>query len=262
MTPRSSTVLSTGRNARLQQLYQRYHDRRFVQRDPLIVLYDYPQVPDREIVGLLAALLAYGNVTAILGGIDEMLTRLDRRPHQVITTETEAKLRRRLRGFRYRVTSERDMAALLIGVKRLIDRHGSLQQCFLTQPAGDDATHMTTLGGFVDELTAAARHRLYHLLPHPDRGSACKRLNLYLRWMVRHDAVDPGGWDRVEASGLVIPLDTHMQRMARHLRLTRRKTATLPTALDITAKLRRICPEDPVRFDFALTRPGILKEIG
>lgn len=249
------------RSVLLQGLYDRYHHRRFVTRDPLIVLYDYPGSAEREIVGLLAACLAYGNVTAILGGIAGVIGRLDGQPLDVVTSATEADLRRRFRGFRYRVTSGPQIAALLIGVQRVIAEHGSLHEAFAWHVAESDVTVMPGLGRFVDNLTAAAGSPLMHLLPHPQRGSACKRLNLYLRWMVRCDAIDPGGWSRIDPAKLVVPLDTHMHRMARRLRLTRRKTATLATALDITASLRRICPTDPIRYDFALTRPGILGDL-
>lgn len=249
------------RNDLLQSIYDRYHHRQFVTKDPLIVLQDFPEPAQREVVGLIAACLAYGNVTAILGGIAGVIDRLDGDPLAVITESTEVDLRRRLRGFRYRVTSDVEMTALLLGMRRLIAEHGSLHDAFAAHVIESDVTVVDAMGRFVDAFTDAAGHRLMHLLPHPGRGSACKRLNLYLRWMVRCDAIDPGGWSRIAPAKLVVPLDTHMHRMARRLRLTRRKTATLATALDITKSLRRVCPEDPIRYDFALTRPGILGKL-
>ena len=99
------------------------------------------------------------------------------------------------------------------------------------------------------------------MLPCPSRGSACKRLNLYMRWMVRRDDIDLGGWDRVPASKLVVPLDTHMHRIALAFGATRRKQANLRTALELTAAFRAIAPDDPVRYDFALTRFGIRSDM-
>jgi uncharacterized protein (TIGR02757 family) len=99
------------------------------------------------------------------------------------------------------------------------------------------------------------------LIPTPDRGSACKRLNLFLRWMVRRDDVDPGGWDGVPPSKLVVPLDIHMHRIALTLGLTERKQADLRTAIEITEAFRKLSPSDPVRYDFVLTRFGIRKDL-
>jgi uncharacterized protein (TIGR02757 family) len=106
-------------------------------------------------------------------------------------------------------------------------------------------------------LRAEARGARNYLLPDPAAGSACKRLHLYLRWMVRRDAVDPGGWSRVRARQLVAPVDVHMHRLGRALGFTKRRQADARTALEITAALRRFAPHDPVRYDFALTRLGI-----
>ncbi|MCD6487215.1 MAG: TIGR02757 family protein, partial [Syntrophobacterales bacterium] len=98
------------------------------------------------------------------------------------------------------------------------------------------------------------------LLPSPAKGSACKRLNLFLRWMVRHDDVDPGGWDDISSSKLIIPLDTHMHRICLALGITKRKQADMKTALEITRSFQVMAPHDPVRYDFALTRLGIRKD--
>jgi len=116
---------------------------------------------------------------------------------------------------------------------------------------------LPALGRFVDELCSAAGGLDDHLLPRPERGSACKRLNLWLRWMVRRDAVDPGGWTGVSPAQLVVPLDVHMHRICRALGLTRREAADLRTAVEITDAFRSFAPDDPVRYDFALTRLGI-----
>ncbi|MFC1474950.1 TIGR02757 family protein, partial [bacterium] len=110
---------------------------------------------------------------------------------------------------------------------------------------------------FVDEIMRGGNRSCY-LTPAPRRGSACKRMNLFLRWMVRRDDVDPGPWTDVPASKLVVPLDTHMHRISSGMGLTSRKQADLKTAIEITDAFRAISPEDPVRYDFALTRLGIL----
>ena len=114
---------------------------------------------------------------------------------------------------------------------------------------------------FVKRLNAFTSGKRKHVLACPDKGSACKRLNLFLRWMVREDNVDPGGWNQVPASMLIIPLDTHMHRIGHSFQLTSRKQADMRTALEITKAFREMSPQDPVRYDFSLTRLGIRNDM-
>ena len=153
------------------------------------------------------------------------------------------------------------VAELLIGMKGVLDSHGSLNACFTSHraDAAAEQPHLDAISGFVEALCAASGGRLYHLIPHPARGSACKRLMLYFRWMVRRDSVDPGGWTGLNTADLIVPLDTHVHRMSLRLNLTRRRQPNLATAMEITRGLRAICPADPLRYDFALTRPGIMR---
>jgi uncharacterized protein (TIGR02757 family) len=133
--------------------------------------------------------------------------------------------------------------------------HGSLEACFLAHEPIDAETTLPGLTGFTRELRRGREPD--SLLSAPEKGSACKRLHLYLRWMARRDDVDPGCWTRLRPELLVVPLDTHMHRAARALRLTRRKQPNLAAALDVTAAFRRMNPTDPLKYDFALTRLGI-----
>ena len=258
----STTTLplrDTARRRWLEALYARYHHPRFLDSDPIRVLYDYEAPRDREIVGLIAACLAYGNVKAILGGIGNVLRRLGPSPRRYVERSSAERIRADFHDFRYRVTAPADMAGLLVGVRSVVARHGDLHAAFLQHDAGDDPTTLTATAGWVGELCEGAGRPLHHLLPHPGRGSACKRLNLYLRWMVRRDPIDPGGWSGIRPSKLIVPLDTHLHRVALELGLTRRRQPNLRTALEVTEALRQVCPDDPLRYDFALTRPGILR---
>ncbi len=292
MTALSHPPLPRSRELRrlwLEDLYTRFHDPQYIGTDPLVVLYRYENPADREIVGLIAALLAYGNVKAIMQGIENVLRRLGASPYDYITHSSPTAIARDLRGFRYRVTSEAQMTALITGVKFAVAEYGSLNAAFIGVPrpaqalrsrpcvlahdsgtrptrglAGRGTQHLDQLAGFVDALTAGCggdADALLHLVPHPSRGSACKRLMLYLRWMVRRDAIDPGGWIGLSTVELIIPLDTHVHRMSRRLGLTRRKQANLVTAMEITARLRQFCADDPLRYDFCLTRPGIMRVV-
>jgi len=244
----------------LEGLFRRYHRPELIPPDPLQVLRRYADPADREIVGLVAALLAYGNVKAILGGVEGVLERLGERPARYLCEHGPAALGRRFEGFRYRVTSAADLTGLLVGARGLIRRHGSLDAALGACLAAADDGLLPGLGRWADALTASAGRPLHHLLPHPGRGSACKRLMLYLRWMVRRDAIDPGGWTSVSPARLIAPVDTHMHQVALALGWTRRRQANLATALEVTAALRGACPADPIRYDFALTRPGIRRE--
>jgi uncharacterized protein (TIGR02757 family) len=247
----------TAERAWLEGLHRRYHHRRHCGLDPITFLYDYPDPADREIAGLVAAALAYGNVKAMRPAIATVLDTLGAEPRRRLDGTPPRRLRERLSGFRYRFTTGAQMAGLLCAARAVCRGHGSLEACFAAHD-GEDATVLGGLGGLVDELAGAAPCSLSHLLPHPDGGSACKRLNLYLRWMVRRDAVDPGGWDAVDPRRLVMPLDTHVHRTALVRGWTRRRSADLRTALEITGVLAAVSPGDPLRYDFAVTRPGIL----
>lgn len=241
----------------LETLHARLNRREFVSPDPLEVIYRYNADADREVVGLVAACLAYGRVAQILRNLDTVLAALGPHPAEALRDEG-AKLTDGLNGFQHRWTPHEEIAALFDGIARALRTHGSLQACFLAhQPAGADNT-LPGLTGFTRELRRGGPPN--SLLSAPEKGSACKRLHLYLRWMARRDEVDPGCWKGLSPGLLVIPLDTHMHRAARALRLTRRKQANLAAALDVTAAFRGMNPEDPLKYDFALTRLGIRRD--
>ena len=245
----------------LDDLYRDVNHRRYVHPDPLEFLYTYRRVADREIVALLASSLAYGRVAQILKSVSDVLGRVGPAPARYLAEATPGKLRRKMRGFKHRFSTGRHVAAMLVGAKGVIARHGSLGACLAKGVSEDDATVLSALKAFVSEITEAAGDDCGHLLPDPQRGSACKRLCLMLRWLVRKDEVDPGGWSGIPAAKLLIPLDTHMHRIARGLGATTRKAADMRTVVEVTEAFGRLAPEDPARYDFALTRLGIRGEM-
>jgi len=164
-------------------------------------------------------------------------------------------------GFCHRFAGEAHLVALLTGIRQVLRQYGSLNACFIEGFGKDDATVIPALCAFVDRLHATAAGRAGHLLSDPRKGSACKRLHLFLRWMVRKDRVDPGGWTGISPAKLVVPLDIHMHTIGLRLGLTRRKPADAVTAVEITQGFARFAPHDPVRYDFALTRFGIRREM-
>ena len=244
------------RKGRLEALYRHYNSRRYVHPDPVEFLYACEDVGDREIVALLASCLAYGRVVQILRSVSRIVDQMAA-PAAFLEGATLDALRRRFLGFRHRFADGEDVARLLHAVKMAREGFGGLENCFLQGLRESDDSVIPALGAFVKELRSRMDGDPGHLLPAPERGSACKRLHLFLRWMVRRDEVDPGGWRRVPAAKLIVPVDTHMHRICRALGLTARSAADGRTALEITAGFRVIAPDDPVRYDFALSRLGI-----
>ena len=175
---------------------------------------------------------------------------------RMICRTPPAEFRRIYEGFRHRWATGDDLAAVLAGAAAIIAADGSLEAGFRSKLDPGGETVIEALADFAGRIVCGVDDDGACLLPSPCRRSACKRLNLFLRWMVRRDAVDPGGWE-VPAAMLVVPLDRHMHRFGLALGLTGRRQADLQTALEITAAFRRVSPADPVKYDFALTRLGI-----
>ncbi len=228
--------------------------------DPVGFVHRYADPSDQEVVALIAALLAFGNVVAIRRSVARVLDALGPRPATTVDDASLAQLAARLDGFVHRVWRGEDVAHLLHHAAGMRREHGSLGSAFAAMRSGAPDL-LSALATFADALRGPApAPGLRHLVPDPRKGSACKRLLLYLRWMVRPaDGVDLGLFP-IPAAELIIPVDTHIQRIARNLRLTARTDASMRTALEITAALRALDPDDPVRYDFALCHLGIARE--
>ncbi len=239
-------------------LYARYNKRALVSPDPLQFLYAFPDVRERELAALLCACFAYGNVKQILKNLEGIFARMDA-PRAFILNTPPAEIRRRFAGFKYRFTTARELCALLEALKNVLKKYGTLEDCFLAGYRETDGTVLPALRAFARELRS--KEPAASLVPDPDKTSALKRLNLFLRWMVRQDEVDPGGWTRVSPAKLLVPVDVHMHRLARGLGLTKRRAADIKTAEEITLSLARFCPQDPVKYDFCLTRFGIREDM-
>jgi len=218
-----------------------------------------------EIAGFLAAVLAYGRVEQIKRDVSDLLERMGGSPYRFVSSFDERK-KEKLTGFKHRFTTAKDMSDLLMVLGRVLRRCGSIEKFFLAgyDPAGRNVTE--ALSNFCERLLAthAKRHRgrvskgLGYLLAKPANGSACKRLNLFLRWMVRADGVDAGLWNGVDKAKLIVPVDVHMGRLCRILGLCRRKTVSWSGAEEITESFAALEPTDPVKYDFALSRVGIV----
>ena len=256
----------------LDHLYRAY-GAETIATDPILFVGRYADDEDREVAGWIASAFAYGQVPVIQTNVGRLLEVLGPRPARFLdgVRDFRALARGPLRGFRHRFHGAADAAALLyaIGAARAAGG-GSVGAFFESGQEDADRDVAGLLSRAVARLTALDyrpvlgarrlpdRSPVRFFFPDPAAGSACKRWNLYLRWMVRRDALDFGIWKGIPTSRLVVPTDTHVHRIARRLGLTRRRTADWKTAREITDGLARFDAKDPVRFDYALCRIGIL----
>ena len=169
--------------------------------------------------------------------------RIEGKPFDFVTSHSEKDFLKIYKGFVHRFTTDEDLAKLFRGMKHVLKEYGNFENLYLCG-----------VEKFVDEMNLSQKS---YLVPSPADGSACKRLNLFFRWMVRNDEVDPGGWTKADAADLVVPLDTHAFKAAKILGFTEKKAPNYKAALEITSHYAEIAPEDPVKYDFALTRFGI-----
>jgi uncharacterized protein (TIGR02757 family) len=260
--PMTSLVRNDPSKVWLESLYRDVHRREMVSPDPLQYLYGYPDCRDREIVALLASCLAYGRVTQILKSVSMVLKILGKSPLDFIRNAKKNDFQKVFSGFRHRFAGEGHLVGLMGAITETIRTYGGLYPCFLEGYRNNDGNLVSAQISFCDVLTGKAWQDPGHLLPNPRAGSACKRLNLFFRWMVREDAVDPGGWPDIPTSRLIVPLDTHMHRIGARMGWTKRKQGNLKTAVEITDALRKFSPDDPVKYDFSLTRIGIRPDVG
>jgi len=250
----------------LEKLYERYNRRELISPDPLQFLYRYSTPADIEITAFLASALAYGRVQQIEKSLNNLLGRMGDSPSEFVINFDKDK-RQTLKDFKHRFTTGDDISDLLTLLKTAISRCGSIEQYFALGYNPGDSNIIPALSNFCNSLLgihAAGGKRqptrgLKYLLVSPSGGSACKRLNLFLRWMVRDDDVDAGLWESIDKARLIVPVDVHMGRLCKILGLYDRKTVSLSAAAEITESFAEIEPADPVKYDFALSRIGILE---
>ena len=240
--------------------------------DPIQIVRRYPRLEDREIVGFVAAGLAFGRVASVMASVESVCAALGPKPAQFVRAFDPAKDSDALKPIVHRWTRGRDLVAMVWILRRLLDEHGSLERSVAAHvdpkaaDVGDALEAWSNKARAIDLRPAYGRvpktPGAHYFFSRPSTGSACKRLNLFLRWMVRKDGVDPGGWTSVPARQLVVPLDTHTIRIGRCLRLTKRASPGWKMATDITAALRQLDPDDPVRYDFSLCHLSMMGACG
>lgn len=242
----------------LEQTYKKMNRAEFIHPDPLEFVWRYKKPGDMEIAGIIAASLAYGNVKQILKSVEKVLSPMGVSPRSFLLSASRKDLERTYSGFKHRFTTGREMIVFLTALKAALKKHGSLNKAFVSIMTPGGSNYEEEIYRFVSLVFPGLCTPT--LIPCPAHKSSFKRLNLFLRWMVRKDAVDPGPWEGVPAAGLIVPLDTHMHRVSREMGVTRRKDTSMKTAAEITAFFSGLEPADPVKYDFCLTRAGIRRE--
>jgi uncharacterized protein (TIGR02757 family) len=240
--------------------------------DPVHRVRPFAEPADREVAGFCAAALAFGRVASVLNSIDTLFSIMGPRPAEYVRRFDPSAPHAELMAMVHRWTRGRDLAALLWILRQMLERSGSIEGFFLEGDGGKNEDVGDALDSFSSRALAIDVRPVYgrrtprpgvsYFFPRPSAGSACKRLNLFLRWMVRRDEIDLGVWHRVAAARLIVPLDTHVIRLGRCLRLTRYVSPGWKMAADITASLRRLDPLDPVRFDFSICHVGMMNGCG
>jgi uncharacterized protein (TIGR02757 family) len=241
--------------------------------DPIQIVRRYERDDDREIVGFIAAALAFGRVASVLQSIERVLAVMGPEPAAYVRRFDARRDAPAFAGIVHRWTRATDIVALLWLLRQMVDRSASVEGFFLdghdeASPDIAEALDSFSTRAMALDLTAAYGRLpspstgVCYFFPRPSAGSGCKRLNLFLRWMVRRDALDLGVWRRVSPAKLVVPLDTHVIRVGRCLRLTTSTSPGWRMAADITASLRRLDPHDPVRYDYSLCHLGMMNACG
>jgi uncharacterized protein (TIGR02757 family) len=262
----------------LEQVHRLYTRRRYLSSDPVSAVHRYTDRRDQEVAAFLAAGLAFGNVRAILASVKRALEPLGDRPARVLAGMDAVAAARAAEGFNHRWVFAPDLANLYRLLGAALREAGGLEPRFVEgQRCARPETEVGSAGGARSDIRPGAaalvaglralappevdieRRGTRYFLPAVRGPAAAKRLFMFLRWMIRRDAVDLGLWRAAEPAQLIIPLDTHIGRLSRRLGLTGRRTAGMAMALEITAALRTLDPRDPVKYDFALSRLGILR---
>jgi uncharacterized protein (TIGR02757 family) len=257
----------------LESNFDKFHKKDFLESDPILFVYRYTDPIDREIVAFISSALAYGKVTLINKSLETVFELMGESPKEYLEDFTPEYGMEELRDFKHRFNVGEDVLLLFHYLSQMIKKDGSIEGFVASGLKNREIKNPSAKGVLqvlVEDALALDCSWLYTdgKLPEkagvkwffsdPSLGSACKRLNLFLRWMVRSDEIDPGGWELLKAKDLIMPVDVHIGRLAILTGLTTRKTISWRMSEEITSNLRKVNPDDPLKYDFSLCRLGIL----
>jgi len=246
-----------------------YHYKKFdssqIYPDPLIFPHRFKLESDIEISAFLSSIFAYGNVTQIINSLERIHTLIGESPTNFLEKFNPNKHKRFFGDFKHRFYTGEDVKILFLIIKYVLKNYESIKHLFLLYHFDEEKNIKNSVSSFSKNLVDIANrvadttNGVKFMFPDPNNGSACKRMNLFLRWMVREDELDFGLWKAVRKNELIIPVDTHVARISRELGLTKRKNVSWQMAEEITDNFKKIDPNDPVKYDFAICHIGIRK---
>ena len=241
-------------------------DRSKLSPDPLEFPHRFTSPLDIEISAFISSVFAYGSVTQILNTLEKIFAIMDNDPHNFISQFSSKKEGKLFRVIKHRFYTSEDIIDLFSGLNKIYKVYGSLNYLFLLYYFAKEVNIKGSLSFFSQNLTNIIGKERGHLsngikfmFPDPFKGSACKRQNLFLRWMVRKDELDFGLWPEIRPNQLIIPVDTHIAKIGKHLKLTKRNIVSWKMAEEITNNLKKYNANDPVKYDFALCHIGMRK---
>ena len=253
----------TGFKEKLESLYLSYKHK-FSSKDPVWILHRFEDEKDIELIGLITAAYAYGSVEQINLFIEKLLSKTGNKPYEFTINFEKRKDKKHLKDLNYRFNTSGDLVNMFDSLNRNIKEFSSLKNLFLSNYNKGEENIIRALANFTGKLNMNGKQRggsYYHyLFSNPDRGSTCKRMNLFLRWMVRKDEIDLGVWGEVDTSKLIMPVDVHIARISKSLGLVKRKSIDLKFAVELTNRLKEYDSSDPVKYDFALCHIGMDKK--
>jgi uncharacterized protein (TIGR02757 family) len=266
MTSSASSEIR-GLKRTLDRFYREYDFGERMRSDPIEFPHRYRNAPDVEVVAFLSSSFAYGRVDVFKSTIERILSRMGASPYEFLLHLDIKKARSSFSGIRYRFNENEDILCLLFVLHSILGKDSSIETTFRKSYHRDDANIGDGLSGLMRTMLNIDTTEVYgrdirpagylQFLPSPANGSACKRANLFLRWMIRDRDIDFGIWNGIPKNRLVIPLDTHIARISRCMGFTKRTSQDWKTAVEITEALKGLDPQDPLKYDFALCHHGI-----
>ncbi len=242
-------------------------DKSKISPDPLQFLHLYKEEGDIEVMGFIASLFAFGNVKQIINSLEKIRRIVGEKPYSYVVKFTQ-KDYKDFKGLKHRFYSQEDIIHLFLVMKGVYQNYGSLKNLFLSFYNPQEPNLKNAISKFSNHFVKIVMEQtnqdkvsqgIKFMFPKPEKGSACKRMNLFLRWMVRKDELDFGLWKEIPPSKLLIPVDTHIAKICTSLKLTTRKNVSWNMAEEITENLKKFDPNDPVKYDFALCHIGMRK---
>lgn len=267
MSVRKKSLQASPLKVTLDRFYSEFNFNERLEHDPIEFPHRYSEPEDIEVAGFIASCFAYGKVGLFKPVIEKILLSGGKHPARFFAQFTLKKDADKFRDISYRFNREKDVLCLIFMLSMALKEWNSLKSLFAHYYKTDHEDIRYALEGFVKYFLSVDTSPVYgsntkpsgltQLLASPVKGSACKRMNLFLRWMVRTKDIDLGVWDNIQPSKLIIPLDTHISRISRCLGLTQRSASDWKTAKEITESLKKLAPRDPLKYDFALCHKGI-----